>query len=100
LRESEKRLRLILDSTDDLVIMQDPEGRYLYFNPAAGYGVSVEDMTGLTPHDFLDRTTADLLVERVKNVAKTGQRIREETPIDRGRHFVRHNRHRVKDVHD
>jgi PAS domain S-box-containing protein len=82
LQESEKRLRLILDSTDDLVIMQDAEGRYLYFNPAARYGVSVEEMIGLTPHDFLDRMTADLLVERVKNVVKTGQRIRQETPIE------------------
>jgi len=82
LRESEKRLRLILDSTDDMVIMQDPEGRYLYFNPAARYGISVEEMIGQTPYDFLDRMTADLLVERVKNVAKTGQRIRKDTPIE------------------
>jgi PAS domain S-box-containing protein len=81
LRESEKRLRLILDSTDDLVIMQDPEGRYLYFNSAARYGVSMEEMIGLTPYDLLDRVSADLFVERVKTVAKTGQSVREETPI-------------------
>jgi PAS domain S-box-containing protein len=81
LRESEERLRLILDSTDDLIIMQDLEGRYLYFNSAARYGISVEEMLGLTPYDFLDRESADRLVERVKNVAKTGQSIREETPL-------------------
>jgi PAS domain S-box-containing protein len=38
-------------------------------------------MLGLTPYDFLDRESADRLVERVKNVAKTGQSIREETPL-------------------
>jgi len=81
LLESEKRLRLILDSTDDLVIMQDPEGRYLYFNSANQYGVSMEEMIGLTPYDFLDRVSAELLVDRVKNVTKTGQGIRTETPI-------------------
>jgi PAS domain S-box-containing protein len=81
LRESESMLRLILDSTDDLIIMQDLEGRYLYFNSAARYGISVEEMLGLTPYDFLDRESADRLVERVKNVAKTGQSIREETPL-------------------
>jgi PAS domain S-box-containing protein len=81
LRENEKRLRLILDSTDDLIIMQDPEGRYLYFNSAARYGVSMEEMIGLTPYDLLERVSADLLVERVKTVAKTGQGVREETPI-------------------
>jgi len=81
LRESEERLRLILNSTDDLIIMQDLEGRYLYFNSAARYGISVEEMPGLTPYDFLDRESADRLAERVKNVAKTGQSIREETPL-------------------
>jgi PAS domain S-box-containing protein len=81
LRESESMLRLILDSTDDLIIMQDLEGRYLYFNSAARYGISVEEMLGLTPYDFLDRESAYRLVERVKNVAKTGQSIREESPL-------------------
>jgi PAS domain S-box-containing protein len=81
LRESEKRLRLVLDNTDDIIIMQDPEGRYLYFNPAARYGVSMNEMIGSTPHDFIDSESADRLVERVKTVAKTGQGIREESPI-------------------
>jgi PAS domain S-box-containing protein len=81
LLESEKRLRLILDSTDDLVIVQDPEGRYLYFNSAARYGVSGEEMIGSTPFDFIDRESADRIVKRVKKVVRTGQRIREETPI-------------------
>ncbi len=67
LRESEERLRLLLDSTEDLVFMQDTEGRYLYF--------------GSTPHDFLDKGVADRLIERVRTVAKTGQSIREETPL-------------------
>jgi PAS domain S-box-containing protein len=81
LRESEERLRLILDNTDDLIIMQDPEGRYLYFNSAAQYGVSVEEMIGKTPYHFIDRESADRIVERVAKVAKTGQSIREETPL-------------------
>jgi PAS domain S-box-containing protein len=81
LRESEERLRLILDSTDDLIIMQDPEGRYLYFNSAARYGISSEEMLGSTPYDFLDRESADQMLERLKNVAKTGQSTREETQL-------------------
>ena len=81
LRESEERLRLLLNSTDDLIFMQDPEGRYLYFNSAARYGVTIEEMLGSTPYDLLDRESADRIVERLKKVAKTGQSIREETPL-------------------
>ncbi|TFG90375.1 MAG: PAS domain S-box protein [Candidatus Atribacteria bacterium] len=79
LRQNEEQLRLILDSTDDIIIMQDPEGRYLYFNSAARYGISVKDVLGLSPYDFVDRESADRLMDRLKNVVKTGQSIREET---------------------
>jgi PAS domain S-box-containing protein len=81
LRESEERLRLLLDSTEDLIFMQDPEGRYLYFNAAARYGISIEETVGATPYDFLDREAAGRIVERVKKVAKTGLSISEETPF-------------------
>ena len=81
LRESEARVRLILDSTDDIIILQNPEGRYLYFNSAARYGVSEEEMLGKTPYDFIDKESADRIVERVKKVAKTGVSIREDSPF-------------------
>ncbi|MDD1700116.1 MAG: PAS domain S-box protein [Methanoregula sp.] len=81
LHQNDDRLRRILNSTDDLIIMQDTEGRYLYFNSAARYGVSAEDVLGLTPYDFVDRESADRLMDRLKNVVKTGQSIREETPM-------------------
>jgi PAS domain S-box-containing protein len=81
LRESEERLRLLLDSTEDLVFMQDTEGRYLYFNATSRYGVSGEKMLGSTPHDLLKKEVADQIVERVRTVAKTGQTIKEETPL-------------------
>ena len=81
LRESDLRLRLILDNTEDLIIVQDTEGRYIYFNFTARYGVPMETATGLTPYDFLDRASADHIVERVKTIAKTGQTMHEETPV-------------------
>ena len=79
LRENEQRLRLLLDSTEDLILMQDPEGRYVYFNATDKYGVSRENMLGRTPYEILDFVTADRIVERVKKVVNTQQTIREET---------------------
>ena len=81
LRESERRLRLVLDSTDDLIIMQDPEGRYLYFNSAARYGLSMDEMIGLTPHDFLDRETARPAGRTGENCCKNRRGIRLETSL-------------------
>ena len=81
LRENERRLQLLLDSTEDIIFMQDPEGRYVYFNATERYGVSMNHMLGSTPYEILDTVTADRIVERVKTVVKTGQRIREETQL-------------------
>lgn len=81
LRESEERLRLVLNSTEDLIFMQDPEGRYLYFNISEKYGISGKEMLGLTPFDLHDQDSAGRMAERVKYVAKTGQTLREETPL-------------------
>ena len=80
-RSSDERLRLLLDSTEDLILMQDPEGRYLYFNSSGRYGISGEKMVGSTPYDILDTESADRSVERVKNIVRTGRSIREETPV-------------------
>jgi two-component system sporulation sensor kinase A len=81
LRENERRLQLLLDSTEDLIFMQDPEGRYVYFNATERYGISRNYMLGSTPLELIDKVTADRLVERVKTVVKTGQPIREETQL-------------------
>jgi len=79
LRQSQGRLQLILDSTDDIIIMQDPEGKYLYFNSVSHYGISEKETLGSSPYDFLDREPAEQLVERVRTVAKTGRSSRYET---------------------
>ena len=68
LRENERRLQLLLDSTEDLIFMQDPEGRYVYFNATERYGISRNYMLGSTPLELIDKVTADRLVERVKTV--------------------------------
>jgi PAS domain S-box-containing protein len=77
--ESEERLRRLLDSTEDLIFLQDPEGRYLYFNAASLYGLPVEKVLGSTPYELLDRESAERIVERLKKVAKTGQSMLVET---------------------
>jgi PAS domain S-box-containing protein len=81
LRENERRLQLLLDSTEDLILMQDPEGRYLYFSATEAYGVTKEMILGSTPYELFQKETADRIVERVKKVVKTRQNIKEETSL-------------------
>jgi PAS domain S-box-containing protein/putative nucleotidyltransferase with HDIG domain len=59
-----KRLRDIIENTQDFVGMLDMNGKTLYVNPAGhrlmGYG-SDEDMTGLSMGDYHDKKTCEYL---------------------------------------
>ncbi len=81
LKESEERLRHILESTADIVIMQDADGRYLYYNGPAAYGLSAETVVGKTPHDFFDEDTASKIMADVHQVIRTGEKLETEKSV-------------------
>ena len=73
LRASEERLRLLIESTDDVVLMQDLDGRFLYCNPATRYGADPKDVVGKDPHEIFEKVTADGIMDRLRGVVLTGK---------------------------
>ncbi len=84
LRESEERVRLLMESAEDIIVMQDMEGRYLYYNATPRYGLKVEDVVGKTPFDFFDSATAAKMLGRIRRVAASGMSLNEETQLTWG----------------
>ena len=60
LRESQERLRTLLQAIPDLVWLKDPEGRFLHCNRRMEelLGVTEADILGRTDDDFVDHETA------------------------------------------
>jgi PAS domain S-box-containing protein len=82
LRESEERLRLLLESTEDIIVaMVDLDGRCLYYNGPSRYGLKPQDVMGKTPADFLDPTIATSILVRIKHVAATRQSLNFEQRV-------------------
>ena len=82
LRESEQRLRLLLESTEDIIVaMLDVHGRCLYYNGPSRYALKPEDVIGKTAADFLDPTIAASVLVRVKHVAATRQSLNFEQKV-------------------
>ncbi len=78
--ESERRLRYILESSDNLIFVKDTNGIYLYYNGPSAYGMKTEDVVGKTSFDLFDEETASRLTSKEKKVLDTGKRlIKEET---------------------
>jgi PAS domain S-box-containing protein len=60
-RESESRLRTLVQTIPDLIWLKDTEGLYLFCNPAFELflGKKEADIVGKTDYDFVDRELAD-----------------------------------------
>jgi PAS domain S-box-containing protein len=61
LRESEARLRALLDNSTSVIFMKDAEGRFLVMNRVfeSLFGIARDDAIGKTVHDLFDATDAD-----------------------------------------
>jgi PAS domain S-box-containing protein len=75
-------LRRLLASTDDIVFMQDKEGRYLFYNGSPRYGLTFEQVHGKTPYDFHAPQTARKMMERLYRVIATGRSVSGEMKWD------------------
>lgn len=72
LQEIENRLRLIVESSEDLIIMHDLEGRYLYCHVSGYYGVSADSLIGKTVFDLFEENEAATLMTQIRQVATSG----------------------------
>jgi PAS domain S-box-containing protein len=82
LEKSEKQLRLITESARDIILMQDLDGKYLYYNAPPYYGLKADDVVGKTPYDFFEPEVAERIINRNKKVAKLAKRITEIEQIN------------------
>jgi two-component system cell cycle sensor histidine kinase/response regulator CckA len=81
LRESEARLKSLLASTEDIIIMQDHFGRILYYNAPIRYGLTEEEVVGKTLYDLFDSDIASRLMERIHQVMITLKSVTSEEQI-------------------
>jgi PAS domain S-box-containing protein len=82
LRDSEHKLRLLLESSEDIILMQDLDGRYLYYNGSEAYGIKAEEVIGKTPYDIHKPKYAEIIFKRIKQVANTGHALFIEDKIE------------------
>ena len=90
LRESEARLRAILDNTTSVVCLKDPEGRYLFVNERFRrlFHIGSEDAAAETDFGLFPEETARTLRDNDLAVVEAGGALEfeEEFPHDDGPH--------------
>jgi PAS domain S-box-containing protein len=73
LRETEDRLRLMLESADDVMGMLDLEGRCFYFNGPSRYGITSDLVLGKKPEEFLPPAGVEVVMKPFYEVIRTGK---------------------------
>lgn len=81
LRESEERLRMLIENAEDIIVLLDTDCRYLYYNGPQRYGLTARDMLGKTPFDLYPPDEAHRLVEQLESVADSGQALMVENYV-------------------
>ncbi|MFB3925138.1 MAG: PAS domain S-box protein [Syntrophales bacterium] len=82
LKESEERLNLVLENTDDIILMMDLQGRLIYLKGGESIGLTPGDFMGKTPFDFFDSETAASMVENLRRVIESGKSSTRERKVD------------------
>ena len=72
---SEQKLRSILASLDEVILILDADGRYVEIPPTSTKSLtrSPEEMTGRTMHDIIPKEKADLFVSLIRKTIATGE---------------------------
>ncbi len=71
-RETEERLRRLVESSEDIIMMHRPDGVFLYYSGPSAYGLSMNDLEGKTPYDVFIEPEARGMIERIASVSGSG----------------------------
>jgi PAS domain S-box-containing protein len=80
--ESEEQLRLLVQSSEDIITLHSFDGTFLYYNGPSCYPLKPEYVVGKTPYDFFDHQSADRMVQQIKRISRTGQSATFESHLE------------------
>jgi PAS domain S-box-containing protein len=71
-----------IENVEDIIVVQDLEGKYLYYNAPDYLELKAEHILGKTPHDFFDSDKANKMVKSLKTVIDTGKPLNREISVE------------------
>lgn len=73
LKTSESFLATLIESAEDIIVLHDLEGQYLYYHGPKTFGMNNESTKGKNVRDLFPPEIAEPIVEQIKRVGQTGK---------------------------
>lgn len=102
-RQRERQLQNIIDSTPDIICVKDPEGKFVTVNRTLKdmLGRSQEELKGKTDYDLFAEEEAEKFRQHDKRIIETGipQQVEETVTVNNGYHVFLANKFPLYDSH-
>jgi PAS domain S-box-containing protein len=82
LRGQDNVLQRLLTSSDDVVCMQDRDGKYLFYKGSPKFSQNAGEVRQKTPYDFYPPVVARKMMERLYQVFSTGKSVSAESQME------------------
>lgn len=79
---SEERFNMLLQSSEDMITIHEPNGKYTYYNGPSYFDISPEEVIGKMPDELLEKEASDTLNKLFKQVRETGKGVNFEILLD------------------
>lgn len=73
LKLSEDRFNMLLEASEDMITIHQPNGKYLYYKGPTCYVITSKDIVGKMPNDLFDKDVSQTLLNAFKKVEETGE---------------------------
>ena len=74
-RKNEQQMKLLMKNAEYIILIQDREGKYMFFSATPQHTLEADDVLGKTPFDFFEPTLAARISDRVNRVVMSGHGI-------------------------
>lgn len=82
LKQSGNLFNKLLKASEDMITINEPNGKFLYYNGPESYAINPEDIVGKMPNDLFNEDVSNKLMLAFKEVKKTGESQTVEVLLD------------------
>jgi|GEM_PF-1335055 len=82
LHESQEQLRLVVENSDDIYIMQGLDGTYIHISGSKKSGLVPEEIVGKKPESIFNPEVVERIYNRNKRVIESGMPVSDDELID------------------